>query len=92
MNLRPIPVALLFLASAVALSAAHPKFQTLLTSRYLMPIVPLLFACAALALVTLAETTRRRQPASRRRPLLAVLLIGIVLVALPTLSWTVAPL
>ena len=28
------------------LPAANPKFQTLLTTRYLMPIVPLLFACA----------------------------------------------
>jgi 4-amino-4-deoxy-L-arabinose transferase-like glycosyltransferase len=65
------------------LPAANPKFQTLLTSRYLMPIVPLLLACAALALVWLAILARQRWPRFRRRPLLAALMIGMLLAALP---------
>jgi len=82
-ELLPILVCGTFL---LILPAANPKFQTLLTGRYLMPIVPLLFACAALTLVVLAETMRRRWPNSRRRPLLAALMVGLVLVALPTTS------
>ena len=82
-QLLPLLVCLSFL---LILPAANPKFQTLLTTRYLMPIVPLLFACAALTLIVLAEVAGRRWPASRRRPLLAALAIGLVLVALPTIS------
>jgi hypothetical protein len=68
------------------LPAANPKFQTLLTTRYLMPIVPLLFACAALALVWLVTLTLQRWPSTRRRPLLAALLVGLFLAALPLIS------
>jgi 4-amino-4-deoxy-L-arabinose transferase-like glycosyltransferase len=68
------------------LPAANPKFQTLLTSRYLMPIVPLLFGCAALTLVWLARWARDRWPGTRRRPLLAALMVGMLLVALPLAS------
>jgi 4-amino-4-deoxy-L-arabinose transferase-like glycosyltransferase len=68
------------------LPVANPKFQTLLTTRYLMPIVPLLFACAALALLWLAFAAARRWPGARRRPLLVALLVGLVLVAFPTFS------
>ena len=82
-QLLPLLVCLSFL---LILPAANPKFQTLLTTRYLMPIVPLLFACAAFTLVILADLARRRWPGSRRRPLLAALLIGLTLVALPTIS------
>lgn len=82
-QLLPLLVCLSFL---LILPAANPKFQTLLTTRYLMPIVPLLFACAAFTLVVLADLARRRWPGSRRRPLLAALLIGLTLVALPTIS------
>jgi hypothetical protein len=67
------------------LPAANPKFQTLLTSRYLMPIVPLLLACAACALVWLALFARTRWPATRRRPLLAALMVGMLLAALALL-------
>jgi hypothetical protein len=82
-ELLPLLVCLSFL---LILPAANPKFQTLLTTRYLMPIVPLLFAGAAFTLVELAETARRRWPAGGRRPLLAALVVGLVLVALPTVS------
>lgn len=67
------------------LPAANPKFQTLLTSRYLMPIVPLLLACAALTLVWLALLVRARWPKTRRRPLLAALMIGMLLASLALL-------
>ena len=68
------------------LPAANPKFQTLLTGRYVMPVIPLLFACAALTLVWLALLARERWPASRRRPLLAALVMGMLLAALPLAS------
>jgi hypothetical protein len=70
----------------VILPAANPKFQTLLTTRYLMPIVPLLLGCAALTLVWLAILARRRWPRMSRRPLLAALMIGMLLAALPLAS------
>jgi hypothetical protein len=82
---EPLPL-LVCLSFLLILPAANPKFQTLLTTRYLMPIVPLLFACAGLTLVTLAELARRRWPRGRRRPLLAALVVGLVLVTLPTIS------
>jgi 4-amino-4-deoxy-L-arabinose transferase-like glycosyltransferase len=82
-DLLPLLACLSFL---LILSAANPKFQTLLTNRYLMPIVPLLFACSALTLVSLAEVARRRGPVARREPLLVALVVGLVLVALPTIS------
>ena len=81
--LLPLLVCSTFL---LILPAANPKFQTLLTSRYLMPVVPLLFTCAAFSLTLVAETVRRRRPGSRRRPLLAALVVGLMLVALPTLA------
>jgi 4-amino-4-deoxy-L-arabinose transferase-like glycosyltransferase len=68
------------------LPAANPKFQTLLTTRYLMPIVPLLFACAAFALLRLAESARAHWPKTGRRPLLAALMVGMLLAALPLAS------
>jgi 4-amino-4-deoxy-L-arabinose transferase-like glycosyltransferase len=68
------------------LPAANPKFQTLLTSRYLMPIVPMLFACAALTLVWVAILARQHWPYARRRPLLAALMVGMLLAALPLAS------
>jgi hypothetical protein len=78
---------LLTTASFLAiLPAANPKFQTLLTSRYLMPIVPLLLACAALTLVWLAILARQRRARLRRRPLLAALMIGMLLAALSLAS------
>jgi 4-amino-4-deoxy-L-arabinose transferase-like glycosyltransferase len=64
------------------LPAANPKFQTLLTSRYVMPIVPLLFGCAGSFLVWLALLARARWPSTRRRPLLAALMVGMLLAAL----------
>ena len=81
----PLPL-LACLSFLLILPAANPKFQTLLTSRYLMPIVPLLFACSALTLVSLAEVARRRWPVARREPLLGALVVGLVLVTLPTIS------
>ena len=51
-----------------------------------MPIVPLLFGCAAFALVWLALLARARWPTTRRRPLLAALMIGMLLAALALAS------
>jgi 4-amino-4-deoxy-L-arabinose transferase-like glycosyltransferase len=82
-ELVPLLACLSFL---LILPAVNPKFQTLLTSRYLMPIVPLLFACAGLTLVWLAELARRRWPTTERRPLLAALMAGMLLTALPLIS------
>jgi 4-amino-4-deoxy-L-arabinose transferase-like glycosyltransferase len=82
---EPLPL-LACLSFLLILPAANPKFQTLLTSRYLMPIVPLLFACSALTLVWLAELARGHWPVARRAPLLGALVVGLVLVALPTIS------
>jgi 4-amino-4-deoxy-L-arabinose transferase-like glycosyltransferase len=81
--LLPLVVAVTFL---LILPAVNSKFQTLLTVRYLMPVVPLLFACAALALVRAAELAAQRWPGGRRLPLLMALLVGLVLVALPTFA------
>jgi hypothetical protein len=47
-----------------------------------MPVVPLLFAAAAFALVWLALLARAHWPGTRRRPLLAALMIGMLLAAL----------
>ena len=48
----PLPL-LVVLSALVLLPAVNSKFRTLLTARYLMPLVPLLFACAAVAFVGL---------------------------------------
>lgn len=74
------------LSFLLILTAVNPKFQTLLTTRYLMPIVPLFLVCALYALVWLAERARRRRPILERRPLLAALMVGLVLAALPLIS------
>jgi 4-amino-4-deoxy-L-arabinose transferase-like glycosyltransferase len=79
---EPLP-ALAVTGFLLILPAANPKFQTLLTSRYLMPIVPLLFACAALALIWLVMVGLWRWSISPRRALLAALLVGLFLAALP---------
>jgi 4-amino-4-deoxy-L-arabinose transferase-like glycosyltransferase len=70
----------------IILPAANPKFQTLLTSRYLMPIVPLLLAAAGIGLVSVAGWVGRNWPAAGRRPVVAALLVGLVLAALPLVS------
>ena len=59
------------------LPAANPKFTTLITSRYLIPIVPLLFTCAGLGVVWLFQVGSRRWPG--RRP--AIQMIGALVVA-----------
>jgi 4-amino-4-deoxy-L-arabinose transferase-like glycosyltransferase len=82
---EPLPL-LACLSFLLVLPAANPKFQALLTARYLMPIVPLLLACAALTLIVIAELARRRWPSARRRLQLGTLAVGLVLVALPTIS------
>jgi hypothetical protein len=82
-QLLPLLVCLSFL---LILPAANPKFQTLLTTRYLMPIVPLLFTCAALTVVLLAERVASRWPGSGRRAPLVALLVGLLLIAMPTIS------
>jgi 4-amino-4-deoxy-L-arabinose transferase-like glycosyltransferase len=82
-TLLPLVVVVTFL---LMLPAVNSKFQTLLTVRYLMPVVPLLFACGALALVHVAELAAQRWRGGRRRPLLMALLVGLVLVALPTFA------
>lgn len=79
---EPLPLAVVLSFLAI-LPAANPKFQTLITSRYLMAIVPLLFAAACAALVWLAAVAGRRWPERRRLALLAAFLAGLLLVALP---------
>jgi len=74
------------LSFLLILPAANAKFQTLLTARYLMPVGPLLLTCACYALVWLAERARRLRPDFQRRPLLAALMIGLMLTALPLAS------
>jgi 4-amino-4-deoxy-L-arabinose transferase-like glycosyltransferase len=82
---EPLPL-LVCVSFLLILPAANPKFQALLTTRYLMPVVPLLFSCAALTLVLLAELAVQRSPGWRRRPLLVALIVGLALIAMPTIS------
>jgi 4-amino-4-deoxy-L-arabinose transferase-like glycosyltransferase len=65
------------------LPAANPKFTTLITSRYLMPIVPLLFACASLALVTAVSFIRCRRPEWRTGALIVGVGVAVVLAIVP---------
>lgn len=82
---EPLPL-FACLSFLLILPAANPKFQTLLTTRYLMPIVPLLLACACAALVVLVDWFRRRAPLTRRRPLLATLVVGLLLIGLQPIA------
>ena len=81
---RGQPLPLLVVASALLLlPAVNSKFGTLLTSRYLMPLVPLLFACAAAALVGLTARARSALAGTGRDrlvvPLAVALALGLVL-------------
>ncbi len=64
---QPLPL-LITLGFLLLLPALNPKFRTLLTVRYLMPIVPLLFAAAA------AWVAHAAAPALAQRAALATLL------------------
>jgi hypothetical protein len=68
------------------LPAVNPKFSTLLTSRYLMPIAPLLFACAAVALVLVVRAAILRRPAWQPRLRVAGVAVSLLLVVLPLLA------
>jgi len=88
---RGLPLPLVVVLSALLLlPAVNSKFGTLLTSRYLMPLVPLLFAAAAVTWVGLAYRLRLfadARPSLRvRAPLAIWLLAGAVLVLAPLAS------
>ena len=81
---RGQPLPLLVVASMLLLlPAVNSKFRTLLTSRYLMPLAPLLFACAAAALVGLVIRARTALATTGRAhlvlPLAGALVLGLVL-------------
>ncbi|MCC6175783.1 MAG: glycosyltransferase family 39 protein [Chloroflexi bacterium] len=74
---RGEPLPLVFgLTFLLLLPALNPKFRTLITSRYLMPLVPLLFASAAVGLVWFGSVLAALLPAVRRR-WLSVALAGL---------------
>jgi glycosyltransferase AglD len=61
------------------LPTANAKFLTLITSRYLMPLVPLLFATGSVALVALVRALGERRPTM----LAAGVVVGVLLVLAP---------
>jgi hypothetical protein len=81
--LLPVAVTASFL---LILPAFNPKFTTLITSRYLMPIVPLLYACAGLALAAAVPAVADRRPAWRMTVPLVGVAIGLALVLLPLVA------
>jgi len=83
---QPLPL-LVVLSALLLLPAVNSKFRTLLTSRYLMPLVPLLFASAAAALVGLTLRARAAVAGAGRERLVVPLTValGLMLVLGPLL-------
>ena len=86
---EPLPL-LLALGFLLLLPQLNPKFRTLITSRYLMPIVPLLFAAIAAAVVHgpvgLADRWAAPTEARRRAIRIAAAIGAGVLLVAPLLS------
>ena len=83
---QPLPL-FVVVSALLLLPAVNSKFRTLLTSRYLMPLAPLLFACAAAALIGVAQRSRAALAGTGRERLVVPLatVLGVVLVVGPLL-------
>jgi 4-amino-4-deoxy-L-arabinose transferase-like glycosyltransferase len=77
---NPLP-ALLAVSCLVLLPAINPKFRTLVQSRYLMPLAPILFAATAALLMD-----RLRDPSRARRLAAFVAALVLLLGPLPPLA------
>ncbi|MCC6177147.1 MAG: glycosyltransferase family 39 protein [Chloroflexi bacterium] len=86
---------LVTLTYALALPALIPKFEPILNGRYMMPVLPLVFAAIGLATADAWTALQRRRPrgtagAQGQSLVSAVLLAGVVLAALYPLAPLVA--